>query len=337
MIAIALAAALLAAPAVTKPSAAEEAADKAAAAAAQAADAASKAAAAAAQAAESAAKAADRAAAAAEKAAATAEKVAEKPAEKPAEKAPEKAAEKPAEKPAPKWTGTLGLGTIFLTGNTQTITFTSSLALERKSEEWIVGLKAGGAYGQTTLAGTAGGPSTDQVTALSANIQVRGERRFTPIFSGYLQGGILTDHVASIEERPQGEFGGSVLWFDVKEGELAKTSLKTDLGLVAGYEYRQQYYPTVAHLDSVAIVAPHLGVAYKYAASKEIQFSNDLDLSPNVINAVRLILVDSAKITARLSEGINLAIGFKLNWDTLPAAGKKELDTATLISLEIAL
>jgi hypothetical protein len=87
----------------------------------------------------------------------------------------------------------------------------------------------------------------------------------------------------------------------------------------------------------VNIVAPHLGVAYKYAVSKEISFSNDLDLSPNVLDAVRVLLADTAKLSARLTETINLGVGFTLTWDSIPAPGKKELDTATLISLEVAL
>ncbi len=349
MFALALAAALLAAPAAAKPAPASDP-SKATEAAVQAADSAAKAADSAAKAAESAAKAADRAAAAAEKAAAAAERSAPAAAATPDKAAAEKAAAEKAaaenaaaEKAAaaPHWKGTLGAGAILLTGNTETLTFTSSLALERKGEEWITGVKAYGAYGQTTTSATAAGvtTSTSQVTALKAGVSVRGDRRFTPIFSGYAQASVSTDHVASIESRPLGEIGASIIWFDVKEGDLAKTSLKTDLGFVAGREYRFNYYPTPSGSTPayVNIVAPHLGVAYKYAVSKEISFSNDLDLSPNVLGAVRVLFADTAKLSARLTETINLAVGFTLTWDSIPAPGKKELDTATLISLEVAL
>ena len=349
MFALALAAALLAAPAAAKPAPASDP-SKATEAAVQAADSAAKAAESAAKAAESAAKAADRAAAAAEKAAAAAERSAPAAAATPDKAAAEKAAadkaaaeKAAAEKAAaaPHWKGTLGAGAILLTGNTETLTFTSSLALERKGEEWITGVKAYGAYGQTTTSATAAGVTTSssQVTALKAGVSVRGDRRFSPIFSGYAQASVSTDHVASIESRPLGEIGASIIWFDVKEGDLAKTSLKTDLGFVAGREYRFNYYPTPSGSSPayVNIVAPHLGIAYKYAVSKEISFSNDLDLSPNVLDAVRVLFADTAKLSARLTETINLAVGFTLTWDSIPAPGKKELDTATLISLEVAL
>ena len=349
MMTIVLAAALLAAPAAAKPAPAAnaEAAQKAAESAAQAAESASKAAAAASQAADSASKAATAAAAAAEKTAGAAERIAaavEKhaapaaaPAAAPPAAAPAPAA--PAEPPPPAWKGTLGLGSIFLTGNTETLTFTTALALERKSEHWIVGVKAYGAYGQTTTTPAGGSASSNQVTALKAGASVRGDRRFTPIFSGYVQGSVATDHIASVEYRPLGEVGASILWFDVKEGDLAKTSFKTDLGFVAGREYRFTYYPSPGRSTptQVDIVAPHLGASYKYAISKEIQFSNDLDLTPNVINQVRVLLADTAKVSARLTETVNLGVGFTLTWDSVPAPGKKELDTATLISLEIAL
>ena len=350
MISILLAAALLAAPAAVKPAAAPasnvgaEAAQKAAESAAQAAESASKAAAAASQAAESAAKAATAAAAAAEKAAGAAEKVAasvEKPAAAPvaaaSPAAPAPAA--PAAPPPPMWKGTLGLGAIILTGNTETLTFTTNLGLERKDEHWIIGIKGYGAYGQTTTTPAGSTVSSNQVTALKAGASVRLDRRFTPVFSGYLQASVATDHIASIESRPLVELGASILWFDVKEGDLAKTSFKTDLGFNVGREYRFTYYPTPGRSDpsQVDIVAPHLGASYKYAISKEIQFANDLNLSPNVLNAVRVLFDDTAKLSARLTDTINLGVAFTLTWDSIPAPGKKELDTATLISLEVAL
>ena len=347
MISFALAAALLAAPAAAKPAPAAnagvEAAQKAAESAAQAADSASKAATAASQAAESAAKAATSAAAAADRAAAAADKVAaavEKPAAAPAAAAAAPAAAPaPAETPGPVWKGTLGLGTIFLTGNTETLTFTTNLGLERKDEHWIIGVKGYGAYGQTTTTPVGSTVSSNQVTALKAGASLRTDRRFTPIFSGYLQASLATDHVASIEARPLVKLGASIIWFDVKEGKLDKTSFKTDLGLSVGREYRFNYYPTPGRStpSQVDIVAPHFGASYKYAVSKDIQFSNDLNLSPNVLNEVRVLFDDTAKLSARLTETINLGIGFTLTWDSIPAPGKKELDTATLISLEVAL
>jgi hypothetical protein len=347
MLASMLLATLLAAPAVAKPAVAKPAAaaspdasQKAAEAAAQAADSAAKAAESASKAADAAAKAADRAAAAADHAASAVEKIAA------AERAPAAAVSASSTAPAAAapppaaatsteqaWTGSLNLGTIFLTGNSETITFTTALALERKSEDWIWGLKAAGAYGQTRAATT----GLDQVTALNGMFMLRGDRRFGPVASAFLKAIVSSDHVASIEVRPVGEVGASIIWFDEKEGTLAKSSLKTDLGFSYGREVRFQYYPTPAHVDSVDLIGPHVGVAYRYAISKDIIFNDDLDLTPNLVGDARLIVANNAKLAARLSATLSLGVGFNFVIDTAPAAGKKSVDTATMINLEFAL
>ncbi len=107
-----------------------------------------------------AAEAAQRAAEAAERAAAAAEKAAEanRPSAAPAEAAAKaaeaaakaaEAAKAAAPPPSVIWTGTVALGLIVLTGNSQSITFSTSGAFERKSPDWIWGIKGSAAYGQT--------------------------------------------------------------------------------------------------------------------------------------------------------------------------------------------
>src|SRR5438105_4942047 len=111
--------------------------------------------------------------------------------------------------PAPAtWTGTVALGLIALTGNSQTVTFASNAALERKSPEWIWGVKAFGAYGQSTASGAA----LSSVTALNAGLQARGDRRFSELLSLYLLAGIATDHLQSIAEWPFVESGVTTMW-----------------------------------------------------------------------------------------------------------------------------
>ena len=65
--------------------------------------------------------------------------------------------------PAPvTWSGTVALGLIALTGNSKTLTFSTNSEFERRSPDWIWGIKTFAAYGRNT----AGGASTAQVTAL---------------------------------------------------------------------------------------------------------------------------------------------------------------------------
>src|SRR5205085_11629096 len=100
-------------------------------------------------------------------------------------------------------------------------------ALERKTTSWIYGVKAAGLYGESRPA--SGGAR--QINALSASGQLRGDRRLTEQLSVFLLAAEETDHVKSLEHRPVGEAGVSYIWWDDKEGDFQKSTLRTDLGL----------------------------------------------------------------------------------------------------------
>jgi hypothetical protein len=304
---------------------------------------------------------AERAAVAAEKAAVAAQKAAEA-AQKSAEAVAAVVAAKPAAAPAAAaavvappppdvvWSGTVGLGLIALTGNSQTITFSTNAAIERKSKEWIWGFKASAAYGQSetqtvipataTTASTT--TSTNNVTALNGTFQARGDRRFSDTTSLYLLAGVDTDHLQAIEARPYGELGVALIWFDQKVGDWSKTSLRTDLGFRYGREYRFFYYPVGAcdgpcNLGEVDIVAPRLGVAYRYAISKDVIFTEDISAIGNVVNQARLLFTSTTKLASRLTEKVSLGVSFVVNDDTAPVAGKVSTDTALSVGLEVGL
>jgi hypothetical protein len=334
---LSLAAILIAAPSQGKPAAeatirVEAAATaKAADAAASAAESASRAAIAAEHAAEAAAKAAQAAA----DAAGAAQKYAAGPVVVTTPSTPKSPEAAPAAPPPPSvtWTSVINLGLIALTGNTQSLAFSLGGNVQRKGPEWIWGVKGGALYGQTRDNAT----GINTINAEAASVQLRGDKRVTPAFSGYLLAGIDTDHIKNIEERPYGELGASLVWFDVKEGDLQKTTFRTDLGFRYGREYRFQYFPYAVNQGDVDIVAPHLGVGYRYAVNKEIIFTDDLDLVANLQGDARLLVLNNAKIAARLTDTFSLAIQFIINYDSLPPLGKKDADTALTIGVDIAL
>jgi len=250
----------------------------------------------------------------------------------------------PAAPPAPPpvvWSGTVTLGLIALTGNSQTITFATNAAFERKSPEWVWGIKGYAAYGQNNAPGTNEG---SQVTALNAGIQARGDRRFSDALALYLMAGADTDHLKSIESRPFGEIGISLLWWDVKEGDLQKSTLKTDLGFRYGREYRFQYYPVhigpsdpSGDFKEVDLVAPRLGVSFRYALNKDVIFTEDVSALGNVVGDARLLFTSTSKLSSRLTEKVALGVSFVVNDDTLPPVGKVPTDTALTIGLDIGI
>ena len=237
------------------------------------------------------------------------------------------------------WSGTVGLGLIALSGNSKTITFSSTGSFERKSPDWIWGIKAFGAYGQATPAGK----QNSEVTALNAGIQARGDRRFTEALSVYLLAGIDTDHVKSIESRPFGETGLGIIWWDEKVGDFQKSTLRTDLGVRYGREYRFQYYPVQvsARQDpafaTVEILAPRVGAFFRYALNKDVIFSEDASALGNVVNEARFLFVSTSKIATRLTEKVSLGVSFMVSDDTVPAKGKVPTDTTLTVGIEVGI
>lgn len=286
--------------------------------------------------------AATRAAAAAEKAAAAAQTAAEaaaKAAEAAARvsgQAPAVAAAAPAAPAPSQWAGSVGLGLIYLSGNSKAVTFNGTAVAEHKSEHWIYGLKALAVYG-TSRAASADPNSESQVNALGASLQLRGDRRLTQSLSVYLLGGAETDHVKSVEFRGYGEAGGSIIWLDTKEGELSKTFLRTDLAFRYSNESRFQYYPSGMSLPNATLYAPRFGLAFRYNLSKGIGFLQDAEILPNVTGDSRVLVNSLSKLTARLIQSFSLAVGFTVAFDSSPAPGKKDTDTALTVGLEYSL
>ena len=243
--------------------------------------------------------------------------------------------------PAPvTWAGTVSLGFISLTGNSETVTFSTNAAFERKSPEWIWGIKGAAAYGQSTPPG--GGDS--QVTALMGSLQARGDRRFSDMLSLYLLLGVDADHLKSIEARPAVELGLSQIWFDVKEGDLQKTTFKTDVGLRAVREYRFQYYPKAidpdkANLPDVDSLAPRVGAAYRYAFNKDVIFTEEASALLSAVgdDSGRAILTSTTKLSSRLTEKVGLGVSFAITHDTEPPPKKVKTDTALTVGLEIGI
>lgn len=290
-------------------------------------------------AAERAAQAAERASEASARMAAAAERLAAALERPPAATAATPAAEaKPADGSAKvstenTWTGTVGLGLIALTGNASTVTFNGLAAAQRKTEKWIYSARAFGVYGRARP------PDEDalaQVVALSAGLQLRGDRRLTESLSTFLLAGAETDHVKSVEVRGIGEAGIGLQWWDEKRADGGSSSLRTDLAFRFVRETRFQYYPTRVDLPDLDLGGPRLGVDFRYGLSKDILFSEEAEVVPNILGDARVLFTSRTQLISKLTEDLSLATSFLVQYDSAPAAGKQSTDTALSVSLEVA-
>jgi putative salt-induced outer membrane protein YdiY len=290
---------------------------------------------------------ADKAAAAALKAAEAAQKAAEaamRVAESVAPQAPAAAAA-PAAPDADKWRGNLGVGLTFITGNSQTLTLTGNAGLDKRWGDWAFGLRANGAYGlanpDTNTTGT-----TAATTARRAALTLRGDRSFGSGFAAiFVLGGTEFDHMKNIESRSIGEAGAGLTFFNKKEGDLERLFLRLDIAARSGYETRFQYFPTPASVANygIVILAPRAAVTFRWAFSKDVRISEELEFIPFLLapTSGRLLINNNTKLSARLTESLALTTSLLINFDSQPPEGagglkRKETDVALTVGLEAA-
>jgi hypothetical protein len=243
----------------------------------------------------------------------------------------------------PKWGGNAGLGLTFLTGNAEALTLTGSLALERKWVDWAFGLRLAGAWGLSNPSST--GEATTNTRRAAGT--VRGDRTFGGGFASlFVLVGAEFDHMKNIESRTIGEVGTGMTFFNVKEGDFEKLFFRFDLAARAGYETRFQYFPTVSAIDpyAIAILAPRAAVAFRWAFSKHVRVSEELEVIPFLLapDLGRLLINNTTKLNARLTESVSLSLNFLMNFDSSPpqppASGlqRKQTDVALTVGVEAA-
>jgi hypothetical protein len=175
------------------------------------------------------------------------------------------------------------------------------------------------------------------VLALAGGLQVRGDRRFSERYSGYLAGGGSTDHVKSVEASGFAEAGAGIGWIDEKEGDLQTRLLRTDIGFRGQRDLRFQYYPTPMNIPDVTLAAPRFAVAARYAVNKAVLFAGDAEVMPNVLGDSRVLFNALLKLNAHITEALSFGVSWLLNFDSSPAAGKQNTDSALTVGLEVAL
>ncbi len=230
-------------------------------------------------------------------------------------------------------TGTVSLGGMLLTGNSQSASLAFGSTLTRKTPDWIYGFKASAAYGRSTDPAT----GVESTSALNGSASLRGARRLNPVLAIYVEGIVDSDHLKSIEWRPQGEVGLSLQLIDRKDGDFQTESLRVDLGGRGGYEYRFQYYPTPVNLPDVTIAAPNAGVAARYAFTRDTVIGDELTALLNIPDGPRLLLGNVVKLSTRLHSSLTFAVSYGIAEDTSPPPGKKQLDTTLTVALEMTL
>ena len=197
------------------------------------------------------------------------------------------------------------------------------------------------AAGDTNAAG-----NSSAVTARRASGTVRGDRTFGESFAAiFVLAGSEFDHMKNIESRSIGEAGAGLTFFNQKQGDLEKLFLRLDLALRSGFETRMQYFPYLLPVENygIVILAPRVAVAFRWAFSKDVRVSEDLEFIPFLLapTSGRLLINNITKLNARLTENLALTTALTLNFDSLPPVGadgstRKPTDVALTVGIEAA-
>jgi len=258
----------------------------------------------------------------------------------PSSDAPPQVAEGSAEKEkaeeAPPLSYGLGLSLIAVTGNANAVSAKVAASVTGILGVWKFKASSFAAYGQTTAKSVA----DSQVTALNANLDLRGDRELSKVFSSYVQVGASTDHVASIEWQGRAELGASITWWEEIEGttKVSKEGVKedttyiksrfsSDLGVRYTRESRFQYYPVAKNGDDLDIFSPRLGLSLRYALSRRASFVEEAEILPDVVDTKNLRAISNSVLSAQIVDGITLNISFKIRTIGSPAENKKPTDT----------
>lgn len=244
---------------------------------------------------------------------------------------------------ADRWHGNFGFGLAYLTGNSQQLTITSQGAADRKWGKWGFSIKANGAYGLSNPSANVA-LSQPSVTARRAGGTIRGDHQVGDSFASlFVLYGAEFDHMKNIEFRTYGEAGTGMTFFNVKQAELEKVYLRADFALRAGYESRYQYFPTAAAVadPQIPILAPRVALAFRWAYSKDVHFSEDLEFIPFLLapTSGRLLINNTTKLNARLTETLSFSTALLINYDSQPPVStpaRLQTDVALTVGVEAA-
>lgn len=230
----------------------------------------------------------------------------------------------PSRKPElPEWSYHLGISAIAKTGNSSQFSGQTNLGVNGHWHEWALELRARGAYGASQpLAGLA----SDAVTTANAGLNARGEYNYTPFLGNYLTGSVFTDRMASIKYQVYGEPGINLMWWEVEREGYIKSRLRTSLGLRVMRESRKQFYPTPLPLEAMLLYGPSASFAYRYALSRGVYVTEDLDVTYNIPNSRDVRLNSQSALAVSMTDHVALQVGANVRYIGHPAPGRKATD-----------
>lgn len=152
----------------------------------------------------------------------------------------------------------------------------------------------------------------------------RYDRFLTERDSLFLVVGFLHDPFLGYRARPHETIGYSRLIIDEDDTELRGE---------IGFDFAQQFYVAGTDPDYESIYAARLQGVITHKFSEELQVSDTLEIFENVVDLADFRLLNTATLTAALSDKLSVGVSNKLLFDNVPVEGFRKTDQTTMITL----
>jgi putative salt-induced outer membrane protein len=216
------------------------------------------------------------------------------------------------EEPEPIWVGSLGLGWVATSGNTDTSTLGLDFALERKPEPW----------GLTLLARGNQAENNGETTAENYLVSARAVRKLSTRWEAF--GGLAwaKDPFAGFDSQTVASAGATYLAVESK-----RHLLTLDAGLAYTWEDR------VPPEEDVDFAGGLLGLSWEWTLSKNSKLVERLVFLPNFDDSGDWRLNSMTALEAAVNSWLALRLGFDIRYRNQPIGDADSTDTTSTASV----
>lgn len=222
-----------------------------------------------------------------------------------------------AEKKEPHWTGSVNVGTSFVTGNTETTSFNATFdaELRREKDRYTVGAFFN--YSEQKDAGTGENVETEN----KAGVNGKYDRFVSEKTYWLVSSRAEKDKLADVDLRFQ---IGAGLGRQFKEEEKLKLSGE------AGLSWFKEELGTGVDSD---YIAARLASKVEWIFKEGYKLSNSTEVFPSVEDTSDIYGKTDTRVAVQLNEDLLAQLQWVLDYDNTPAAGADRVDSRVMITL----
>ena len=153
---------------------------------------------------------------------------------------------------------------------------------------------------------------------------MRYDRFFGEKNSLYLLGGALHDRFSGYDLRTHEQLGYS---------RLLVSTEATRLVVELGVDYAQEQFVAGVDPDYQGVIAGRAMTGFSHTFNEAVSFTETIEVYENLLDPEDLRVLNSAAVTAKLSDKLSLNLSHALTFDNQPVTGFRPLDMSTTVTI----